>query len=69
MNFFPRRNGCLYFSFCSVLGSSLKVLWVDNWVVFGVKFFVCVVYYDAHLMSIVGAMAGTRGEDCSLIIM
>jgi hypothetical protein len=52
-----------------VFGSSLKVLWVDNWVVFGVKFFGCVVYYDAHLMSIASAMAGTRGEDCLLIIM
>jgi hypothetical protein len=41
-----------------VVGPSLQVVWVDNWVILDIEFFGCVVYYNKYLMSIAGAVAG-----------
>jgi hypothetical protein len=41
-----------------MVGSSLKVMRVDHWVVFIIDFLGCVVYYHVHLMPVVGVLAG-----------
>jgi hypothetical protein len=50
-----------------MVGPSLQVVWVDNWVILGIEFLGCVIYYNTYLMPIAGAAAGNRGKDGLLV--